>query len=101
MKNTILATIVGLSALGLTACGGSSDSGGATTPPPVQVAPSACGVLKANEQCLQINNRHFMLISPAAKTANSPIVLAFYGSPPSYGTPQELDSFLGLHALAE
>ncbi|WP_164852365.1 alpha/beta hydrolase family esterase [Rheinheimera riviphila] len=104
MKNTILATFVGLSALGLTACGssGSSDSAVVTNPPPpVQVAPSACGVLKANEQCLQINNRHFMLISPAAKTTPSPIVLAFYGSPPSYGTPQELDSFLGLHALAD
>jgi len=103
MKKSILVTFVGWSALGLTACGGgSSDSGVATnTPPPTQVAPSACGALKANEQCLQINNRHFMLISPATKTASSPIVLAFYGSPPSYGTPQELDSFLGLHALAD
>jgi len=102
MKKTILTTIVCLSAFGLTACGGGgNDSPQINNPPPVQVTATACGVLKANEQCLQINNRHFMLISPATKTATSPIVLAFYGSPPSYGTPQELESFLGLHALAD
>jgi|GEM_PF-5390334 len=65
MKKSILVTFVGLSVLGLTACGGSSDRGVAINPPPpTQVAPTACGVLKANEQCLQINNRHFMLLKP-------------------------------------
>ena len=105
MKKNMLYTFWGLQSLALTACGGGGSSApqpitAPVIPPPVS-AQTACGVLKANEQCLSVNNRNFLLISPTSKQSGSPIVLAFYGAPPSYGTPQELDAFLALHQLAD
>lgn len=107
MKTNILYSFLALQCLALTACGGSGGGGADPQPITAPVKPppvsdqTPCGVLKANEQCLSVNNRNFLLISPASKKASSPIVLAFYGAPPSYGTPQELDAFLALHQLAD
>ena len=104
MKKNMLYTYLCLQSLMLTACGSGSSASqpvpAPVTPPPVS-AQTPCGVLKANEQCLSVNNRNFMLISPANKQPSAAIILAFYGAPPSYGTPQKLDEFLALHQLAD
>lgn len=82
----------------LTACGGGS-SDGATQPPP-QV--NQCAEFGDGAQCDIAAGRRFQLISPAtAATTPMPVLIAFHGSPPSYGTPAKLNQFLALQQFAD
>lgn len=81
----------------LLGCGGSSGSKEAPTDI-VQQQP--CGEVNNGEQCLTLNNRHFLLLSPSVTQPQPGIILAFYGAPPSFGTPRKLESFLALQQYA-
>jgi poly(3-hydroxybutyrate) depolymerase len=81
----------------LLGCGGSS---GSNEVPTETVQQQPCGELKSGEQCFTLNNRNFLLLSPSVKQPQPGIMLAFYGSPPSYGTPRKLESFLALQQYA-
>jgi len=81
----------------LLGCGGGS---GSKEVPTDTVQQQPCGEVKSGEQCLTLNNRHFLLLSPNVKQPQPGIMLAFYGSPPSFGTPRKLESFLALQQYA-
>ena len=81
----------------LLGCGGGS---GSNKVPTESVQQTPCGEMKSGEQCVTLNNRNFLLLSPAVKQPGPSIILAFYGAPPSYGTPRKLESFLALQQYA-
>lgn len=81
--------------LGLTACGG----GSAETEQPVSA--NDCAVFGIGATCDIAAGRPFQLIVPTtASTSPRPVLLAFHGSPPSYGTPQRLNQFMALQQFA-
>lgn len=82
----------------LSACGGGSSD---TAPPPPPVAVTPCAQFGAGAQCDIAAGRSFQLISPVTdSTTAKPVILAFHGSPPSYGTPAKLNEFLALQQFA-
>ena len=91
------AALSGLLAVsGLTACGG----GGSADPAP-PVTTSDCAVFGAGATCDSVGGRLFQLIVPTtATTLPRPVLLAFHGSPPSYGSPQKLNQFMALQQFA-
>lgn len=94
-----LATLASLLSISmLTACGGGSSEEAAQ--PPQQV--NLCAKFGDGAQCDVAAGRSFQLISPStAATTPMPVIIAFHGSPPSYGTPAKLNQFLALQQFAD
>lgn len=85
-----------LSASILSAC-----SGGSSSEPPI-VSKDKCAIFGVEAKCDIATGRLFQLISPVAASAEPrPVLLAFHGSPPSYGTPEKLNQFLALQQFAD
>ncbi|KKO45896.1 hypothetical protein WG68_07735 [Arsukibacterium ikkense] len=85
-----------LAVSGLTACGGGSADNDAP------VSANDCAMFGTGAICDIAAGRRFQLIVPATTTTSPrPVLLAFHGSPPSFGTPAKLNQFLALQKFAD
>ncbi|MDP5138787.1 hypothetical protein ORJ04_22840, partial [Rheinheimera baltica] len=91
MSSPVLTVVTLLAASILSACSGSSSS------EPKVVLEDECAIFGVGAKCDIATGRLFQLISPFSASAEPrPVLLAFHGSPPSYGTPEKLNQFLAL-----